>query len=63
MKQVIFKSPENLRLLMNKRLQNLVPRIWVSSFLLRAWNMADDDDDDMNVIKVWKRYAILYKTI
>jgi hypothetical protein len=62
MKQVIFKSPGSHRLLINKRLQNLVPRIRVLRFLLRAWNMADDndedndeedeDDDDMNVIKV-----------
>jgi hypothetical protein len=69
MKQVIFKSPGSHRLLINKRLQNLVLRIRVSWFLLRAWNMADDndeddeDDDDINVIKVQKRCAILYKTI
>jgi hypothetical protein len=30
MKQVIFKSPDSHRLLINKRSQNLIPRIGVS---------------------------------
>lgn len=69
MKQIIFKSSDGHRLLINKRSQNktIKPRIQVSWFLLRAWNMTDDndneDDDNINVIKVQKRCAILYMTI
>lgn len=65
MKQVIFKSSDGHRLLINNRSQNLVLRIQVSWFLLRAWNMTDDnddEDDDDNINNIKYKRDVLYCT-